>query len=30
VPYTIVTTARGAEVRVSGRAGTNDLVIRLS
>jgi hypothetical protein len=30
VPYTIVTTARGAEVRVSGGAGTNDLVITLS
>jgi hypothetical protein len=30
VPYTIVPTARGAEVRVSGRAGRNALVIRLS
>jgi hypothetical protein len=30
VPYTVVATARGDEVRVSGGAGRNALVITLS
>ncbi len=30
VPYSVVPTARGDEVRVNGRAGRNDLVITLS